>query len=566
MLSRRRIIGVNNTNKIVTKIVTIISPTSVKNRFLSSLSPSFATCDPYTLSSKKPYEVKNLLNGKWVFPSTVPSTTVIDPMNGDPFLRLPDTTSEEAKEFSLSLNKCSKSGLHNPIKDVHRYLDYGEITFKASQMLKRQEVCDYFAKLVQRVVPKSWGQAKGEVVVTQKFLENFSGDNVRMLARSFNVPGDHNGQYSSGYRWPYGPVVLITPFNFPIEIPILQLMGALYMGNKVLLKVDSKVSLVMEQALRMLHECGLPLTDVDFINCSGETMHTLMKEANPRMTLFTGSQRVAELLANDMNGRVKLEDAGFDWKILGPDVPSDDSGIKHVAYQCDQDAYAASGQKCSAQSILFIHENWKKVYIESKIKHLAAKRNIDELTCGPVITVTNDRFESHKNDLLKIPGASIAFGGGKLKGSEDVPTCYGSFEPTAIKIPILEAIKPENFSILTTEIFGPFQILIDYKDNELHHVLDMCERMEANLTAAVVSNDVRFQNKVLGSTVNGTTYVGMRARTTGAPQNHWFGPAGDPRGAGIGTKEAIQLVWSSHREIISDELVDEANWKQPVQT
>ena len=47
-----------------------------------------------------------------------------------------------------------------------------------------------------------------------------------------------------------GPVVLITPFNFPIEIPILQLMGALYMGNKVLLKVDSKVSLVMEQALR----------------------------------------------------------------------------------------------------------------------------------------------------------------------------------------------------------------------------------------------------------------------------------------------------------------------------
>ena len=91
----------------------------------------------------------------------------------------------------------------------------------------------------------------------------------------------------------------------------------------------------------MLHECGLPLTDVDFINCGSETMHTLMKEANPRMTLFTGSQRVAELLANDMNGRVKLEDAGFDWKILGPDVPSDDSGIKHVAYQCDQDAYAA---------------------------------------------------------------------------------------------------------------------------------------------------------------------------------------------------------------------------------
>ncbi len=40
---------------------------------------------------------------------------------------------------------------------------------------------------------------------------------------------------------------------------------------------------------------------------------------------------------------------------------------------------------------------------------------------------------------------------------------------------------------------------------------------------------------MLASTVNGVTYTGTRARTTGAPQNHWFGPCGDPRGTGIGT-------------------------------
>jgi len=48
---------------------------------------------------------------------------------------------------------------------------------------------------------------------------------------------------------------------------------------------------------------------------------------------------------------VFLEDAGFDWKVLGPDV----SDMEYVAWQCDQDAYACSGQKCSAQSILFAH-------------------------------------------------------------------------------------------------------------------------------------------------------------------------------------------------------------------
>ena len=67
-----------------------------------------------------------------------------------------------------------------------------------------------------------------------------------------------------------------------------------------------------------------------------------------------------------------------------------------------------------------------------------------------------------------------------------------------------------------------------------------------------MSNDVVFQQEILASTVNGTTYSGMKARTTGAPQNHWFGPSGDPRSAGIGTPEAITSTWSSHREIIKD--------------
>jgi hypothetical protein len=53
------------------------------------------------------------------------------------------------------------------------------------------------------------------------------------------------GQTSHGLRWPYGPVALITPFNFPLEIPALQLMGALFMGNKPLVHVDHRVRRAM---------------------------------------------------------------------------------------------------------------------------------------------------------------------------------------------------------------------------------------------------------------------------------------------------------------------------------
>lgn len=528
-------------------------------RSISTEAPAwstFASVDPWSLSSTKQHTVKNLLNGKWV--TSKSTITLPDPLNGKPFMFVADSQKDDVEQFSKSINTCTKSGLHNPLKNPQRYLQLGDISAKAAAKMRDPLVLDYFATLIQRVAPKSKVQAVAEVSVTQKFIENFGGDQVRFLARSFSIPGDHMGQMSTGYRWPYGPVVVITPFNFPLEIPMLQLLGALYMGNKVLLKVDSKVAVVMEQALRLLHDCGLPMDDVDYINCNGEVMNELLLHSQPRMTLFTGSSVVAEKLARDLRGRIKLEDAGWDWKILGPDV----SDIDFVAYTSDQDAYAYSGQKCSAQSALFVHENWSKVGFVDKIKHLAERRNLKDLTVGPVLTVTNERFLAHVSALLAIPGASLAFGG-DLLSDHQIPQCYGSWKPTAVKIPIEQLLSDKYFDLCTTEIFGGFQIIVDYKDDQLDLVLAALERVHAHLTAAVVSNDVIFQNKVLGSTVNGTTYCGIRARTTGAPQNHWFGPAGDPRGAGIGTPEAIKLVWSCHREVITDEGPIPSNWTLP---
>ncbi|KAK9807656.1 hypothetical protein WJX72_005582 [[Myrmecia] bisecta] len=507
---------------------------------------SWATVDPAAISGTNPAQGSNLVAGEWK--QAEKSKSIPDPYNGEEFIRYPDTQISEIEPFVLSLQEVPKSGLHNPFKNPERYNLYGDISSRAAEEMRKPENLEFFAKLIQRVSPKSYPQALMEVTVTQRFLENFSGDQVRFLARSFGVSGDHTGQKSNGYRWPFGPVGLITPFNFPLEIPALQLMGALFMGNKPLLHVDRRVSIVPEQFLRMLHYVGMPKTDVDFIQGDGRVVNELLVRAQPRSTLFTGSKRVAEKLVADLDGKVFLEDAGFDWKILGPDV----GDVDYVAWQADQDAYACSGQKCSAQSLLFMHENWKQAGLEQKLKELAAKRNLDDVTVGPVLTWTSDAMLAHVKKLLQLPGARLVFGGEKLTG-HDIPQVYGAIQPTAVFVP-LECIlrTQETFDLVTTEVFGPVQVITSYKDEQLPQVLEATERMNAHLTAAVVSNDARFLHQVLGNTVNGTTYAGRRARTTGAPQNHWFGPAGDPRAAGIGTPEAIRLVWSCHREVIED--------------
>ena len=300
---------------------------------------SWATCDP-----EAPYigKVSNVVDGKWV--EYASSREVIDPMNGATMAHVHEAAEKDLSGFVNCLNKCPKAGLHNPLKLPERYLMYGDVSLRVAESLKDPQIESFFTKLIMRVAPKSRAQALGEVQVTRKFFENFGGDNVRFLSKSFTAPGDYTGQRTEGLRWPFGPVALITPFNFPLEIPALQLMGALYMGNKPVLKVDSKVSIVMSEFLKLLNHCGMPLDDVLFVNCDGATMHSLLMKAKPQNTLFTGSQAVAELLAKDLNGKVKLEDAGFDWKIMGPDVPSSQE-VNYIAWKADQDAYAFSGQK-----------------------------------------------------------------------------------------------------------------------------------------------------------------------------------------------------------------------------
>mmetsp|Transcript_19913 Transcript_19913/g.48888 ORF Transcript_19913/g.48888 Transcript_19913/m.48888 type:complete len:407 (+) Transcript_19913:538-1758(+) len=372
--------------------------------------------------------------------------------------------------------------------------------------------------------------------------------------------GDHYGQFSQGYRWPYGPVGLVTPFNFPLEIPVLQLMGALYMGNKPVLKPSEQVSVVMEQFVRLLIHCGMDPNDLDLLNCRGPVVEELIVKSPLRVTQFTGSSKVAEHLSRATNGKVKIEDAGFDWKVIGPDV----AHVDYVAWQCDQDAYATIGQKCSAQSICFIHENWKSTNLLAKMKENAEARSLSDLTAGPTLTHTTKQILDHTNSVAAIEGAEILWGGKELE-NHSIPEIYGAVEPTAVFVPLEEMMKEDNFPLCSKELFAPFQVVTIYDDDSIDLVLDALEKISHHLTAALVSNDLEFQSRILSSTVNGTTYVGRRARTTGAPQNHWFGPAGDPRGCGIGTPEAIQLVWSCHREIINDNFVPDG-WTQPKAT
>ena len=74
--------------------------------------------------------------------------------------------------------------------------------------------------------------------------------------------------------------------------------------------------------------------------------------------------------------------------------------------------------------------------------------------------MTTDQILDHINKLLEIPGARLLFGGKPLE-NHNIPKVYGAVEPTAVFVPLQQIVKNEYFGLVTTEIFGPFQVRED---------------------------------------------------------------------------------------------------------
>ena len=128
-----------------------------KNCFSSI--PKWATLDPNTLSSKNPHTMGNILDGKLV--KTDKNQPIIDPLNGGDFVFSPLPCQNTLDAFVASQKKTPIYGLHNPIRNVNRYMQYGEIFLKIATEMRKPEVENFFVKLIQRVMPKSTAQVLG---------------------------------------------------------------------------------------------------------------------------------------------------------------------------------------------------------------------------------------------------------------------------------------------------------------------------------------------------------------------------------------------------------------------
>jgi RHH-type transcriptional regulator, proline utilization regulon repressor / proline dehydrogenase / delta 1-pyrroline-5-carboxylate dehydrogenase len=317
--------------------------------------------------------------------------------------------------------------------------------------------------LLLREAGKTFGAGQGEVREAADFCRYYAS---RLRA------GDVSGSQS------LGPVVAISPWNFPLAIFVGQIVAALAAGNPVIAKPAEQTPLIADQAVALLHEAGIPRNVLQCLPGGGETVGAaLVADARVAGVMFTGSTAVATRIHRVLaaRGDVPLiaETGGINAMIV------DSTALpEQVVADVLASAFDSAGQRCSALRLLCVQAD-----IADRVLTLLDGA-MAELSVGP-----SDGFSTDVGPLIdaaartQIDAYIDAMRANRhcvLTRSLPDACAKGHFvTPTVIEIP-----SPAD---LRQEVFGPVLHVVRYAARDLDAVLDAIAASGYGLTLGIQS-------------------------------------------------------------------------------
>ncbi|MEZ5656658.1 MAG: trifunctional transcriptional regulator/proline dehydrogenase/L-glutamate gamma-semialdehyde dehydrogenase [Sphingobium sp.] len=261
---------------------------------------------------------------------------------------------------------------------------------------------------------------------------------------------------------PLGPVVCISPWNFPLAIFTGQVAAALAVGNTVLAKPAEETPLIAAEAVRLLHEAGVPSDALHLVCGAGDIGAALVGAPETAGVMFTGSTEVARLIQKQLAPRLSpngkpipliAETGGQNAMIV------DSSALtEQVVADVIASAFDSAGQRCSALRILCLQEEIADRTL-AMLKGAMEELHVgptDRLSAdiGPVITAQAQAAINAHIDIMEQRGHKVH------RRPLPSATHNGTFvAPTIVEL--------DSIAELDREIFGPVLHVIRYKRAEL---------------------------------------------------------------------------------------------------
>ncbi|WP_337110592.1 NAD-dependent succinate-semialdehyde dehydrogenase [Prescottella equi] len=377
------------------------------------------------------------MGGKLVDSSTDATFPVEDPATGDVIAHVADASPEDGVR-ALDLAAAVRADWACTPPRVR-----GEILRTAFELI--QQRADTFARVIAIEMGKPLHEARAEVEYGASFLHWFAEEATRISGRISTSPSGSGTILVT--KEPVGPVLAITPWNFPLAMATRKIGPALAAGCPILIKPAAETPLTMLLVGQAFADAGLPAGVLSILPTSDAAALTAPLITDPRLRkiTFTGSTGIGKLLVRqsaDRLLRTSMELGGN-----APLLVFDDADIDAAVDGAMAAKFRNGGQACTAANRIHVARSISEEFGEKLTERIAALRTghgLDSGTdIGPLIT-TKQRavVDSLVQDAVD-KGARIRVGG-------SIPDGPGGFYPPTV----LQNVTPDA-RLLREEIFGP---------------------------------------------------------------------------------------------------------------
>lgn len=426
---------------------------------------------------------RNFIGGAWVATSG-PPIEVRNPADTDDLLGVVNSaTVAEAEQAIAAAAAAFPAWAALPAPDR------GRILHKVANLLEQR--AEEFEHALAREEGKTLVEARfGEVIRGAEFLRYYAGEAWRFGGET--LPADTPNTLLYTLRVPLGVCSVITPWNFPLSIPIWKIAPALVTGNTVVLKPASHTPLIALKLCELFAEAGLP---PGVLNCvvggGGALGDLLVTDARVKAVSFTGSYTVGHSIYQKTAPqitRTHLEMGGKNPVVVARDADLDQA-VKTVAIG----GFGLTGQACTATSRVIVEKPLLAEFT-SRLSDLARTLKVGPGTVkgvrmGPAVSAAQRQTDLDYIALARDEGAEVLAGGSVPDGPE---YARGHFVlPT-----VLGNVRPE-MRVAQEEIFGPVVAVMAADD--LEHAFHIANDVAYGLSAAVITRDIgtalRFAEK-----------------------------------------------------------------------
>lgn len=412
-------------------------------------------------------KLKNYVGGKWVEAATSEYTPVHNPATCETLAECPESTVEDVDRAVRAAQEGFEEWRSTPVMNRAQYMH----RFKTLLEERFEDV----ARTIVLENGKTIDEARGEVRRGIESVDFATG--IPFLMRSDGLEDVSSGIDETTLRQPAGVFAAITPFNFPMMVPLWFMPTAIVCGNTYIMKPSPQTPISMELVYELLEKLDLPEGVVNLVQGGVTASKAIMEHPGITGVSFVGSSPIAKLVYETCTRhgkRVQAQGGAKNYIAVMPDADMQ-SSVKNIMGA----AFGCAGQRCLAAAIAVgVGDAYDEMKTElvNYASNLHVGYGLDEKTqMGTVISqAAKERIENMITQGVE-EGAELLLDGRNLK-------IEGYDEGTFVGPTILGDVTPEMV-VAKDEIFGPVLALM--KADTFEQAIDLINKSKYGNAASI---------------------------------------------------------------------------------